>query len=96
MSRRRLAAAVLAACTLLTVAPVALAAGGGGPGSGGGGGVCTPLTTKVTLPHADINGRTAINVQATMRNCDTTRAPLELTVSVPGSSTVPFKFSAPL
>jgi hypothetical protein len=87
---------VLAAGTLLTVAPAALASGGGGPGGGGGGGVCIPLTTKVTLPHADGNGRTAINVQATMQNCTATRAPLQLTVSVPGSATVPFKFSAPL
>jgi hypothetical protein len=91
MSHRRLGAALLAASALLTVVPVAMASG---PGGGGGG--CTPLAISVTLPHADINGRTGINVQATMQNCSTTRAPLQLAVSVPGSSTVPFKFSAPL
>lgn len=83
---------MLAASAVLGAAPAAIAAGGGG-GGGGGGQPCTPLSMIVKLPHADGNGNTAINVQATIRNCAATPEPLRLDVSVPGSGTVPFKFT---
>jgi hypothetical protein len=81
---------MLAVVATLVAAPTALA--GGGPG-GGGGGTCAPLTTAVKLVHADGNGNTGIMVQATIRNCTTAPEPLQLTVTVPGSGTVPFKFT---
>jgi hypothetical protein len=81
---------MLAASAVLGMAPAAIAAGGGG---GGGGQPCVPLTMAVKLPHADGNGNTGINVQATIRNCTTAPEPLRLDVSVPGSGTVPFKFT---
>jgi hypothetical protein len=81
---------MLAVAATLVAAPTALA--GGGPG-GGGGGACAPLTTAVKLVHADGNGNTGIMVQATIRNCTTAPEPLQLTVTVPRSGTVPFKFT---
>ncbi len=92
---RNLGAALLAASVLLAAAaaPAAIAAGGGGGGGGGGGNPCVPLTMTVKLPHADGNGNTGINVQATIRNCTTAPEPLRLDVTVPGSATVPFKFT---
>jgi hypothetical protein len=91
MSSRRPAATIIAVCAALAAAPIALASGG--PGGGGGGATCAPLTTAVKLAHADGNGNTGINVQATIRNCSSAPEPLQLTVSVPGSGTVPFKFT---
>jgi hypothetical protein len=95
MSRTRLAAHAVALGALLAT-PAALASGGPGGGGGGGGGggkVCAPLTTLVRLGHADGNGNTGIGVQATIANCSSVFEPLRLTVSVPGSDTVPFAFS---
>lgn len=86
--------------TTITVAALAFAAtiatpalGSGGSGSGGGGGACAPLTMVVKVVHADGNGNSGINAQATIRNCTTVPEQLQLNVSVPGSSTVPFNFS---
>jgi hypothetical protein len=95
MSRKRLGAATLALSAAMAAAPAAIAAGGGGGGggSGGGGNHCMPLTMIVKLPHADGNGNTGINVQAAIRNCTTAPEALRLDVTVPGSSTVPFKFT---
>jgi hypothetical protein len=90
MSRNRFGAAILVLGAALSAAPAAIAAGGGG---GGGGNPCTPLTMSVKLPHADGNGNTGINVQATIRNCTAAPEPLRLDVTVPNSGTVPFKFT---
>jgi hypothetical protein len=86
---------MLAVSAALAAAPTAVASGGGGI-SGGGGGTpqaCAPLSIVVKLPHADGNGNTSINVQATIRNCSAAPEPLRLDVSVPNSGTVPFKFT---
>src|SRR4051794_9896379 len=99
MSHRRIGAALLAASALFTAAPAALASGGkagGGGGGGGGGGSssCTPLVMSVGVGHSD-SGASGVAAVGTITNCSTTIAPLQLTVSVPGSGTVPAKFSAP-
>jgi hypothetical protein len=47
----------------------------------------------VKLAHADGNGNTGINVQATIRNCSAAPEPLRLDVTVPNSATVSFKFT---
>jgi hypothetical protein len=97
MSRRRVGAALLAASAVFTVVPAAVASGGKGGGGGGGGGgsaPCTPLVMSVGVGHSD-SGASGIVGVATITNCSTAIAPLELTVSVPGSGTVPAKFSAP-
>jgi hypothetical protein len=47
----------------------------------------------VKLVKRDGNGNTGIEVRATIQNCTSAGQSLQLTVSVPGSSTVPFKFS---
>lgn len=95
MSRIPFRATMLALSAALAAAPSAVASGGGGTGGGGGGTpqTCAPLTTVVKLPHADGNGNTSINVQATIRNCSSASEPLRLDVSVPNSGTVPFKFT---
>jgi hypothetical protein len=49
---------------------------------------------SVGVTHSD-SGASGIGAVATIANCSTTIAPLQLTVSVPGSGTVPAKFSAP-
>jgi hypothetical protein len=99
MPRTRLAAGILAvvfalaASTAVLIVSPAFASGGGGSsgGSGGGGGTsCAPLALGVSVAHADGNGNSSIQVQATVRDC--TALPqqhLQLTVSVPGSGTVP-------
>jgi hypothetical protein len=81
--------AVVVVAAALAAAPSAFAQGGGG----GGGGGCAPLTMIVKVVHAD-SGRSGIDVQATMRNCTSVPEPLALKVSVPNSTTVPFKFSS--
>jgi hypothetical protein len=87
------AAAILAISAALAAAPTAIADGGGGGGGGGNPPVCVPLTMAVNLAHADGNGNTGINVQAAIRNCTSVPEPLRLDVTVPGSGTVPFKFT---
>ena len=89
MSGSRVGAAMFAATVALAVAPVAIAAGGGG----GGGNPCLPLIMAVKLAHADGNGNTGINVQATIRNCSAAPEPLRLDVAVPNSATLPFTFT---
>ena len=91
MSRNGLGA-TLAVLAVLTATPTALAAGGGG-GGGGSTQACTPLTMATKVVHADGNGNSGINVQATIRNCTASPERLQLTVNVPNSGTVPFKFS---
>ena len=49
---------------------------------------------SVGVGHSD-SGASGIVGVATITNCSTAVAPLEVTVSVPGSGTVPAKFSAP-
>jgi hypothetical protein len=89
MSRSRSATTMLALSATLIAAPAALAAGGGG----GNPVPCAPLVMAVKLPHADGNGNTGVNVQATIRNCTSASEPLQLSISIPNSGTVPFKFT---
>ena len=100
MPRSRLAsktlpvAAVLGAAVAVLVASPTFASGG--PGGGGGGGSpppCAPLATSVKLVNRDGNGNTGLEVRATIQNCTSAGQTLQLTVSVPDSSTVPFDFS---
>jgi hypothetical protein len=93
MSPNRLGAATLAVIAALAAVSTAFASGGSGPGGGGTSPACAPLTMAVKLVHADGNGNTGINVQATIRNCTSAPQPLQLTVTVPNSGTVPFKFT---
>ena len=92
--RHRQSIAMGVALGLLAAAPAALASGGGGSGAGSGGSAsCAPLTMVVGVGHAD-SGQSSVGATATVRNC--TSAPqqhLQLTVNVPGTSTVPFKAS---
>ena len=83
----------LAATYALVVVSIAAASGGGTGSGGGGGSVCAPLTAQVRVGHADGNGNSSISVLATIRNCTNALEPVRLSVSVPGSGTVPFTFS---
>jgi hypothetical protein len=49
---------------------------------------------SVGVGHSD-SGASGITAVATITNCRAAIAPLQLTVSAPGSGTVPAKFSAP-
>jgi hypothetical protein len=49
-----------------------------------------PLSTLVQVVHADGNGESGVNVQATVRNCGMVNEHMHLNVTIPGSSTVPF------
>jgi hypothetical protein len=91
MSHRQVMAVAAVAVIAALQAP-ALASGRTG-GGGGGGGTCAPLAMIVKVSHADGNGNSGINAQATIRNCTSVPEQLQLNVSVPGSSTIPFKFS---
>jgi hypothetical protein len=86
-------AALAVSLAALAVSPALAAGGGGGGGGGGGTAPCVPLTMKVAVGHADGNGNSSIGDAATIRNCTGTPIPLKLTVSVPGSGTVPGTFS---
>jgi hypothetical protein len=97
MSGRRVAAQSLAVLAAVVALPMAPALASGGPGGGGGGGVsaaCAPLTMAVKVVHADGNGNSSVNVQATIRDCSSVPQPVRLDVSIPGSGTVPFRFSS--
>jgi hypothetical protein len=96
MCRKRPAAAIVAVIGVLAALAASPAFASSGPGSGGsgsGGGGCAPLTMLVKVAHADGNGNSGINVQVTIQNCSSAPQPLQLTVTVPNSATVPFKFS---
>jgi hypothetical protein len=96
MPRTRLAAKTLAvvfalaASTAVLIVSPAFASGGSGGSGSGGGTPCAPLALSVRVAHADGNGNSSIQVQATVSNCTfALQQHLQLTVSVPGSRTVP-------
>jgi hypothetical protein len=91
MRGRRFRATAVAFSAVLVAAPAAIASGGGGGGGGGTPAPCTPLTTVVSLGHADGNGQSSIGVLATVRDCTASdQQQLHLNVAVPGSATKPF------
>jgi hypothetical protein len=95
MSGKWVAAQSLAVLAVLATLPVspAVAAGRGGGGGGGAPTACAPLTMSVKVAHADGNGNSGVNVQATIRDCSAVPQPMRLDVSIPGSGTVPFRFT---
>lgn len=95
MPHKRLVLALALVLAALAAAP-AFASGGGGSGtSGGGGSACVPLTSVVVVAHSD-SGASGIGNQDTVRNCGAANEFFRLTVSVPGSGTVPFVFNGAL
>jgi hypothetical protein len=96
MPRLRLASKTLSLVAVLGAAAAVLAASPTSAFGGGGGGTpppCAPLATTVKVVNRDGSGQSGIEVRATIQNCTSAGQTLQLTVSVPGSSTVPFKFS---
>jgi hypothetical protein len=99
MPQQRLILGVAVVLAALAAAPAFASGGGGGGGgsgsgsggSGGGGSSCVPLTAIVGVAHSD-SGASEIGSRSTVRNCGTANEWFRLTVTVPGSGTVPFAF----
>ena len=64
-------------------------------GGGGGGSACLPLTTIVGVGHSD-SGASGIAVRATVQNCGSANERFRLTITAPGSGTVPFSLDGGL
>jgi hypothetical protein len=97
MPQQRLILGFAVALAAFAATP-AFASGGGGSGGGGpggGGSTCVPLATIVGVGHAD-SGASGIAVRATVRNCGSANERFRLTVTVPGSGTVPFALDGAL